>query len=94
MTSTTKWEKELKKWRYNSKELRLEKEVPAYDEDEKYMGHVWCAVVTEDVKDLLTKQSKKIVEVVNSHNRPGHFVINAVVKGIIKDLDNLLQGEV
>ena len=56
-------ERELpKSWRYSVSQLRLERSVPVYGEDEEYVGHHWCAVVPDDVKDLLQAAERRGAE--------------------------------
>ncbi len=53
---------QFKNIRYNSKELRLEKLAPVYDENEVYERHVWAAMVTEDVEEIVVLAKKEMLE--------------------------------
>lgn len=39
--------------------MRLERSVPSYGVDEEYTGHVWCAVVSEDVLLLINEHARQ-----------------------------------
>jgi hypothetical protein len=58
------WEKVKlpKTWRYNVKELRMERHVPSYDENEEYCGHVWAALVPHDIQEFVSQTRQQTLE--------------------------------
>jgi hypothetical protein len=63
-------EKEFRKTiRYNSKEFRLERRAPVYDENEKYTGHVWLSLVSEDIFDFYRSQIQSLLEGLKGEER-------------------------
>jgi hypothetical protein len=86
-------------WRYNVKELRMEKSVPPYGEDEEYVGHMWAALVPEDIREYCTaereREGRQVAEAIMSvadWESPEHAPDISWLTLVREDFDRVLEA--